>query len=133
MRHLMLAMGLSLALALPAAAAECGAGGKGATSIHYDTGKTSLTADHKARLKKFAEQAKFSDAVCVFAQVDAQGSDAANKRVATKRAETVKQYLVKLGVRSDRILIAKEEESFTLFGLLDADSENDRRVTVSYD
>lgn len=133
MRHLILGIALVLGLALPVAAAECGAGGKGATSIHYDTGKTALTAADKAKLKEFANQAKFSDSVCVFAQVDAQGSEAANKRVAAKRAENVKRYLVQAGVKADRILIAKAEEAFTLFGLLKEDSKNDRRVTVSYE
>lgn len=122
-----------IALAGPALAAPCGAGGDGQMSVHYATGVTALKAEDKTRLSEFAEIAKFRDAVCVFAQVDAQGSDAANKRVAAKRADTVKRYLITKGVPAERILIAKEEESFTFFGLFDADQKNDRRVTVSYE
>lgn len=120
-------------LAMPAAAAECGAGGSGATTIFYDTGHTKLTADHKARLAEFAEIAKHRDAVCVFAQVDAQGTPEANARVADARAKNVRRHLIKLGVPADRILIATETEGQTLFGLFEDDQKNERRVTVSYE
>ena len=133
MRQLGIAAVVWAALALPVAAAECGAGGKGATTINYDTGQTTLTAEHKARLAEFAETAKFRDAVCVFAQVDAQGTAEANKRVANARAANVKKYLIAQGVPADRILIAEETSSTTLFGLLSADRAGERRVTVSYE
>ncbi len=119
-------------LAVPVLAAPCGAGGNGATTIHYDVGVTSLTAEDKAALVEFAETAKFKDAVCIFAQVDAQGSDEANKKVAEGRAQTVRSHLIKSGVPEDRILIAKEVKGQALFGLLD-DSKNDRAVTVSWE
>lgn len=114
-------------------AAPCGAGGDGMTIIEYDTGVTSLTEEDRARLATFAETAKFRDAVCIFAQVDAQGSEAANIQVAEGRARTVQRYLVSQGVPEDRIEIAKQEEAFTFFGLLPDDRGNDRRVTVTYE
>jgi len=131
---------LTLALALPAAlglapalAAECGGGGEGQVSVFYDTGETRLDAADKARLARFAETAKSKTLVCIFAQVDAQGSEAANKRVAKGRAETVRRYLISQGVPADRIRIARESQSFTLFGLLGEDQKNERKVTVSFE
>ncbi|MEM0943219.1 MAG: OmpA family protein [Pseudomonadota bacterium] len=117
----------------PVLAAACGAGGGGMTVIEYETGVTALSAEDKARLATFAETAKFRDAVCIFAQVDAQGSEAANVQVAEGRAKTVERYLVSQGVPADRILIAKQEEAFTFFGLLPDNRSNDRRVTVTYE
>ncbi|MEM9737439.1 MAG: OmpA family protein [Pseudomonadota bacterium] len=117
----------------PVLAAACGAGGDGMTVIEYETGVTALSAEDKARLATFAETAKFRDAVCIFAQVDAQGSEAANVQVAEGRAKTVERYLVSQGVPEDRILIAKQEEAFTFFGLLPDNRSNDRRVTVTYE
>ena len=124
---------LAILVALPAAAAECGKGGEGAVTINYATGKSALTKKHRALLTEFASVAKFRDWVCIFAQVDAQGSKAVNKRLATARANRVKKFLMSKGVKSSNILIAKESEGHTLFGLLGKDQKNDRRVTVSYE
>ena len=119
-------------LSAPAMAAECGAGGSGAVSMLYGTGKTALTNAHKQRLEDFIDVAKSKTVVCIFAQVDAQGTKAANERVADARAKNVRKYLIAKGVPSDRIRIAKESESFTLFGLLESDQAGERKVTVSY-
>ncbi|MEM6906533.1 MAG: OmpA family protein [Pseudomonadota bacterium] len=131
-RFALMAAALILA-AGPVLAAACGAGGDGMTVIEYETGVTALSAEDKARLATFAKTAKFRDAVCIFAQVDAQGSEAANIQVAEGRAKTVERYLVSQGVPEDRILIAKQEEAFTFFGLLPDNRSNDRRVTVTYE
>lgn len=132
MRKIMLGLIMMAMTAIPAVAAECGAGGTGAVSMLYGTGKTGVTSAHKKQLADFIDIAKTKDAVCIFAQVDAQGSEAANKRVADARAKNMKSYLVSRGIKADRILIAKESESFTFFGLLEADQEGERKVTVSY-
>lgn len=119
--------------AVPAVAAECGKGGNGTMSISYDTGKTALTREHRAKLAKFADVAKHQSWVCVFAQVDAQGSDEVNKRVANARSQNVKKFLISKGVPAANILIASQEKGITLFGLLGDDKQSDRRVTVSYE
>ena len=119
--------------ASPTIAAECGKGGEGAVTIEYATGKSAVTSEHRKLLAPFAETAKFRDWVCVFAQVDAQGSKAANIRIAEARAQKVKRFLISRGVKADRILIAKEEKGSTLLGLIGADQQGDRRVTVSYE
>lgn len=128
-----LAIAVAFLTAAPTFAAECGKGGQGPVTIEYATGQSALTRDHKRQLARFAETAKYRDWVCVFAQVDAQGSKAANKRLAQARAQKVKRFLISKGVKADRILIAREEKGNTLFGLLDDDQQNDRRVTVSYE
>ena len=50
MRSLAMAATLLMASAIPAWSAPCGAGGQGAMSVHYDTGKTKLTQEHQAKL-----------------------------------------------------------------------------------
>lgn len=124
---------VALLAATPALAAPCGAGGDGATTLHYATGETGLTPQDKARLADFAAIAASKSHVCIFAQVDDQGSDAVNAVIAEGRAQRVKAFLVDRGVPADRIAIAKQEAGFTLFGLLSSDQAADRAVTVSYE
>lgn len=133
MRTFLLAASLAALTAAPALAAPCGAGGKGVTTVHYDTGVTGLTGVAQTKLAEFSIQAKHADAVCIFAQVDAQGTEEANAKIAAGRAERVREFLVRQGVPEDRIQIAKEEEGITLWGLLSEDQQADRAVTVSYE
>ncbi len=120
-------------LGLPAAAAEWGAGGQGRVTVHCETGQTGLTAEHTAHLAEFAETAKSKTVVCVLAQVDAQGTEAANREVAEGRARNVSAFLQSQSVPADRIAIAKTGKAFTLFDLLGDDRKSDRRVSVSYE
>lgn len=131
-RKLVLA-GLFVLAASPALANPCGFKERGRVMITgYAVGETSIPADQKEGLDKFIETAKFRDGICVFAQVDKQGTKAANERVAAQRAETVEKYLVSRGVKAESIKIAKQEEGFTLFGLLSDDQQKDRRVFVTH-
>lgn len=98
----------------------------------YGVGVTAIPAAQKQRLDDFAETAKFRDGICVFAQVDAQGSDAANQKVAADRAQRVRQYLIAKGVPNDVIEVADQEKAFTFFGLLPQDQDDDRRVMVTH-
>ncbi len=91
------------------------------------------TADRWDKQTKFAATAKFRDEICVFAQVDKQGSEAANIRVANGRAGAVRRFLLSKGVRADTIQVGKQEKAFTLFGLLSSDQDDDRRVMVTHD
>ena len=109
---------------------DCGTGGR--TTIYYDVGKTAVTDAHKAKLSEFASVAQHRNRTCVLAQVDAQGSEEANKRVAAARAENVVAYLVAQGVARDSIIIATEQKGSTLFGLIKSDQEGDRSVTVTH-
>ena len=120
-------------IAAPAFANPCGFDERGRMVVTgYAVGQTTIPGDQKAKLAEFAETAKFRTGICVFAQVDKQGSDAANERVASGRAENVRQYLLSQGVKADAIRIGKQEEAFTFFGLLSSDQEDDRRVFVTH-
>lgn len=125
--------GLFALAAGPALANPCGFGEQGRMVVTgYAVGATAIPADQKARLDEFIETAKYRDGVCVFAQVDKQGTKEANIKVATGRAEAVRKYLVSKGVPADAIKIAKQEEAFTFFGLLPSDQQDDRRVFVTH-
>ncbi len=124
----MLTLGVSPALANP-----CGFEERGRmVVVGYAVGATAVPADQRARLAKFAATAKFRDGICVFAQVDKQGSEAANIRVANARAAAVRKYLLAKGVRDDAIQVGTQEKAFTLFGLLPSDQDDDRRVYVTH-
>lgn len=129
-----LTMALVSLLAAPAFANPCGFEERGRmVVVGYAVGATAIPADQKDKLAEFAETAKFRDGVCVYAQVDKQGSEAANLKVANGRADAVRKFLLSKGVRSDTIKIGKQEEAFTLFGLLSSDQDDDRRVFVTHD
>ena len=129
----LLAAGLVVLLAAPALANPCGLKEKGRmVVVGYAVGATAVPGDQQARLAEFAATAKFRDGICVFAQVDKQGSKEANARVANGRAEAVRKFLLSKGVRDDTIRIGTQEKAFTLFGLLKDDQSADRRVYVTH-
>jgi hypothetical protein len=126
--------GLMSLLTAPAFANPCGFEEKGRmVVVGYAVGATAIPADQKAKLAEFAETAKFRYGICVYAQVDKQGSEAANLRVANGRAAAVKKFLLSKGVKNDAIKIGKQEEGFMLFGLLPKDQDDDRWVLVTHD
>ena len=98
----------------------------------YGVGQTAIPGDQKPKLAEFAKTAKFRDGICIFAQVDAQGSEAANKRVADGRAENVRRFLISSGVPAGAMRIGRQDKAFTLFGILPADQDDDRRVYVTH-
>jgi hypothetical protein len=132
MRAIVLAAALA---ALPAAALAnpCGFEERGRMVVTgYGVGQTAVPGDQKAKLAEFAETAKFRDGICVFAQVDKQGSKEANERVAEGRADKVRRFLMAKGVPGDAIRIGRQAKAFTLFGLLPSDQDDDRRVFVTH-
>jgi len=127
-----LAAVLTLA-AVPALANPCGFEERGRmVVVGYAVGATAVPDDQKAKLAEFSETAKFRDGVCIFAQVDKQGSEEANIRVADGRADGVRKFLISQGVPTDAIKIGKQEKGFTVFGLLKSDQDDDRRVVVTH-
>ena len=128
-----IAAGAAALLAAPALANPCGFDERGRmVVVGYGVGVTAIPDDQKEKLTEFAQTAKFRDGVCIFAQVDKQGSEAANERVAKGRAETIRKFLISKGVKHDAVKIGKQEEAFTLFGLLPRDQDDDRRVFVTH-
>jgi outer membrane protein OmpA-like peptidoglycan-associated protein len=133
MKKQMILAALLALVAAPAIANPCGFDEKGRiVVVGYAVGATAIPADQKEKLAKFAETAKARFGICIFAQVDKQGSDAANLKVANGRAEAVRKFLLSSGVRADTIKVGKQEEAFTLFGLLPSDQDDDRRVYVTH-
>ena len=131
--EIMLLTGMLTLAAAPALANPCAFEERGRmVVVGYAVGATAIPADQKAKLAEFAETAKFRDGICVFAQVDKQGTEAANIRVANGRAEAVRRFLLSKGVRGDTIQVGKQEKAFTLFGLLSSDQDDDRRVYVTF-
>ena len=132
MRPVALAAALAL-LAVPALANPCGNGAdKGMKVVNYATGVAALSREDKAMLADWAKTAKHR-VVCIFAQVDKQGSKAANEKVARDRAETARDFLVSQGVPRNNIAIALQDEAITFFGLLPTDQDDDRRITLMHD
>lgn len=123
-----LALGATSALANPCGFDEAGK----VVVVGYATGATAVPADQKEKLAEFAETAKHRFEICIFAQVDKQGSKAANERVAEGRAKAVRDFLKTKGVKADTIKIATQDKAFTLFGLLKDDQDDDRRVMVTH-
>ncbi len=134
MVRLFLAAALVMVVATPALANPCGFEERGRMVVTgYAVGATAVPADQKEKLAKFAATAKARDGVCIFAQVDAQGSEEANKKVAKKRAGAVQKFLLSKGVPVEAIKVAEQDKAFTLFGLLKSDQGKDRRVLVTHD
>ncbi|MBY8974543.1 OmpA family protein [Rhodobacteraceae bacterium NNCM2] len=121
-------------LATTALANPCGFKQAGTIVIKgYPVGATAVPEAQKARLAQFAETAKHRYQICVFAQVDKQGSEEANRKVAQERANAVKAFLEAHGVAADTMKVAKQDDAFTFFGLLPEDQSADRRVVVTHD
>lgn len=135
-RHLFLAALVALsagAISGAATANPCGFDERGRMVVTgYGVGQTAVPGDQKTKLATFAETAKYRDSICVFAQVDEQGSKAANERVAQGRADGVRRFLMGQGVPGEAIRIGRQEKAFTLFGLLPSDQGDDRRVFVTH-
>lgn len=134
MRTALIAAMLLIVPAAQALANPCGFKEAGRVVVRgYPVGGTAIPEDQKDRLRKFAETAKHRYGICIFAQVDKQGSEAANEKVARGRADKVRAFLIAEGVKRDTIEIAKQEDALTFFGLLPSDQKNDRRVVVTHD
>jgi outer membrane protein OmpA-like peptidoglycan-associated protein len=133
MRTTLLATTMALLMITPALAGPCGFEENGRLVIKgYAIGATAVPKEQKARLTEFAETAKHRDGICIFAQVDATGSEEANKKVAQARADKVRRFLASLGVSEDAMKIEKQDKAFTLFGLMPDNQDDDRRVVVTH-
>ncbi|MGD1869781.1 MAG: OmpA family protein [Neomegalonema sp.] len=101
--------------------------------IKYDVGSAQISQKDKVRLKKFARTAKHRTQVCLFGQADAQGDPEFNRLLAAERVNGVRDYLLAHGIEEESFSIGAQGESFTLWGLLSADTARERSVTVSHD
>ena len=98
------------------------------TDLLFDTDSATLKADADSQLKSLADWAACNTkgALILEGHADSRGTQAYNMELSAKRAAAVRQKLVEMGVRSDRIVIS-------VYGKNGPRGENfqaDRRVTV---
>ncbi|MCS6290030.1 MAG: OmpA family protein [Nitrospira sp.] len=101
--------------------------------IHFEIGRKGLTDDGKAALQRHAEFLKSERDWGVLLQgyTDQQGSMSFNKILGMKRAETVKQHLIALGVPESSIrTVSLGEEGALCIDSSDVCRRMNRRVHV---
>jgi OmpA-OmpF porin, OOP family len=74
-------------------------------NVHFDTGKPTLRADSFAELDEIAAYMKLKpeQRFEIAGHTDNKGSDDSNRTLSQKRAESVKNYLVKKGINPSRL------------------------------
>ncbi len=84
-----------------------------AADAFYDTGKSVLKTDAKAKLDDLvAKTAGINlEVIIAVGHTDSDGSDAYNQRLSVARAESVKTYLVGKGVEANRVYTEGKGES----------------------
>ena len=123
------AAALAVITATPLSAEACG---RNQFVIKYDVGSAEISQKDKVKLKQFAQIAKFRTQVCLFGQADSQGDPEFNDRLAKRRVELVREYLIVHGVDRDNFAVSTQQ-SITFGGILSDDNERERSVTVSSD
>lgn len=75
------------------------------SNIYFDHNKTNLTAEAMVTADKYVEILNKNPLIkiCVTGWADFTGSKKINTEISTKRAETVKAYFVKKGIKDSRI------------------------------
>lgn len=87
-------------------------------TLYFDSNSAKLSVREKAHLDYYIENvlANTSNKVTVYGHADKKtGTEAINNRIAGKRAETVKNYLVSKGVDEARIEVVNEGANNNLF------------------
>ncbi len=76
-----------------------------AADAFFDTGKSVVKADGKAKLDDLAGKVKDINLEVIIAvgHTDSVGADAANQKLSVSRAEAVKAYLVSKGIEKNRV------------------------------
>jgi peptidoglycan-associated lipoprotein len=94
----------------------------------FDTDSAQLKADADTKLKSLADWAACNTkgALILEGHADPRGTQAYNMELSAKRAAAVREKLVSMGVRGDRIVISVYGEN----GPRGPDLQADRRVTV---
>ena len=103
------------------------------SGILFATGKSNLTAEAKASVKKLAEiLVKYPDTnVMITGNTDNQGSDEMNQKLSEKRAEAVSNYAVSLGVLKSRLTTVGNGEANPVASNDTADGRaKNRRVEI---
>ena len=76
-----------------------------AADAFFDSGKSVLKADGKAKLDDLTSKVKAINLEVIIAvgHTDSDGSDASNQSLSVRRAEAVKAYLVSKGIEKNRV------------------------------
>lgn len=120
-------------MAPAAALADCERATEALTLIHFETAASNIPRAGLPRLERFARVARHRSAVCIRAQVDAQGGESAlNQQLARARAMNIRLFLLSRGVREAVIEIQTQDRGFTLFGLLEPDQAAARVVRLTH-
>lgn len=98
------------------------------TNVHFGFDSAALSPSAHQALEQFASKALSSgQAIVLDGHADPTGSSAYNVGLSLRRAEAVRDQLVKLGIESDRIVIASFGEDAPLGGSY----AQERRVSLS--
>lgn len=87
-------------------------------TLYFDSNSSKLSVREKAHLDYYIENvlANTSNKVTVYGHADKKtGTEAVNNRIAGKRAESVKDYLVSKGIDESRIEVVNEGANNNLF------------------
>lgn len=102
--------------------------------LHFITGTDELTAESKAELQSVLGALKERPLpdVLVIGHTDTVGDAAVNDRLSAQRAETVKGFLVDIGIPAERIRTAGRGEREPLIQTADeVDEPRNRRVEIN--
>jgi len=102
--------------------------------LYFVTGTDELTADSKAELQNVLAALKDRPApdVLVIGHTDTVGELTTNDRLSAQRAETVKGFLVQIGIPAERITTAGRGEREPLVRTADeVDEPRNRRVEIN--
>lgn len=85
----------------------------GENSVNFDLNKATLTSKAKANLDRLVPVfSEYEDTnIHIFGYTDSSGADDYNLRLSEQRAQSVKQYLVSKGLKSDRFTIVGRGEA----------------------
>jgi outer membrane protein OmpA-like peptidoglycan-associated protein len=105
-------------------------------SVHFDFNKSIIRSDAVAVLNEAAETLKAEGGIAVIVEghTDSVGSDAYNQKLSQRRADAVRQYLVKHGIPANRITAEGFGESRPVASNDTADGRaQNRRVELRVD
>jgi OOP family OmpA-OmpF porin len=104
-------------------------------NIDYPSGSFEIDPNSKERVKKLAGILNFVSGIRleIHGYTDNIGSATANRRLALKRADRVRDYLVTLGVDSDRIKVfGRGEENFLASNQTKEGRAKNRRIEIVF-
>ncbi len=101
--------------------------------LYFESGRTVLTHESQTMIGKIATASKRrgSISISISGHTDATGSDLINDRLASKRADIVKEQLLQSGIRSEQLTVSSHGKGNPLVPTPDGVAEpRNRRVEV---